>query len=221
MSTDWLPTKREDILAMARKWAAVLATQGEGWEVTIGEINALNNRLQNAVTNVTTAEANKGDRHLNAVATASMKTLTQTMRDLKRRRFTSPPLSDADLVSLDLKPRDRTHTAVGKPRARPIATVKIKGAGRFELHIEPESVVSEEDEKAYYGSKIVYEVFAQGDPAPTAVKELDENRFVRRKKELFVFQPEDSGKKAYFAIRYENSKGDAGPWCPIFSVLIP
>jgi hypothetical protein len=46
-------------------------------------------------------------------------------------------------------------------------------------------------------------------------------RFVRKKKESFVFQPQDSGKRAYFALRYENSKGEAGPWCPIFSVLVP
>jgi hypothetical protein len=50
---------------------------------------------------------------------------------------------------------------------------------------------------------------------------LPHSRFVRRRKELFIFPPEDSGKTAYFSIRYENSKGQAGPWGPVFSTVIP
>jgi len=44
---------------------------------------------------------------------------------------------------------------------------------------------------------------------------------VRRRKELFIFPAEDSGKTAYFSIRYKNSKGQAGPWGPVFSAVIP
>ena len=31
----------------------------------------------------------------------------------------------------------------------------------------------------------------------------------------------EMGKAAYFSIRYENSKGKAGPWGPLASALIP
>jgi hypothetical protein len=51
--------------------------------------------------------------------------------------------------------------------------------------------------------------------------ELPHSRFTRRKKELFEFPLEDSGKTAYFCIRLENSKGKAGPWGPVFSAIIP
>jgi hypothetical protein len=33
--------------------------------------------------------------------------------------------------------------------------------------------------------------------------------------------PGDSGKTAYFCIRYENAKGDTGDWGPVFSAVIP
>jgi hypothetical protein len=101
-----------------------------------------------------------------------------------------------------------------------IGIVKYKGAGAFDLEIKPERDISE-DKRAYYGCKIVYEMFENSDQAPTNPKQLTEDRFTRKKKESFIFQPEDSGKRVYFSLRYENSKGKSGPWCPIFSAVIP
>jgi hypothetical protein len=43
--------------------------------------------------------------------------------------------------------------------------------------------------------------------APVSGDELPYSRFTRRKKELFDFPAEDSGKTVYFCIRYENAKG--------------
>jgi hypothetical protein len=52
-------------------------------------------------------------------------------------------------------------------------------------------------------------------------EELPHSRFTRRKKELFDFPQEDRGKTIYFCVRYENAKGEPGPWGPIFSAVIP
>jgi hypothetical protein len=142
------------------------------------------------------------------------------MRDIKKRHIFVPPLTEPDLVSLGLKPRDTNPTPIARPTARPSADVKLISAGAFDILISPERDISHE-KKSYHGCKIVYDLFEQGATPPTSEKQLTEMRFVRKKKESFVFQPQDSGKKAYFALRYENSKGEAGPWCPIFSVLIP
>jgi hypothetical protein len=58
-------------------------------------------------------------------------------------------------------------------------------------------------------------------PAPQSETELTESRFTRRKREVFIFQPGDAAKRIYFSMRYENSKGQTGQWCPIFSAVIP
>jgi hypothetical protein len=44
--------------------------------------------------------------------------LTEFMRYFKRRYFLSPPLLDADLVSLGLKPHDPHPTPSGPPTAQ-------------------------------------------------------------------------------------------------------
>jgi hypothetical protein len=54
---------------------------------------------------------------------------------------------------------------------------------------------------------------------PVSGKELPHSRWTRRRKERFSFDG-DSGKTVYFCIRYENSKGEAGEFGPIFSAVI-
>jgi hypothetical protein len=55
---------------------------------------------------------------------------------------------------------------------------------------------------------------------PTSGKELPHSRWMRRRRERFSFDG-DSGKTVYFCIHYENSKGEAGEFGPIFSAVIP
>jgi hypothetical protein len=51
--------------------------------------------------------------------------------------------------------------------------------------------------------------------------DLPHSQFTRRRRVLMEFPAEDSGKTAYFAIRFENAKGGKGPWGPVFSAIIP
>jgi hypothetical protein len=51
--------------------------------------------------------------------------------------------------------------------------------------------------------------------------DLPHSKFTRRKKELLDFAQEDGGKTVYFCTRYENVKGEPGPWEPLFSSVIP
>jgi hypothetical protein len=44
--------------------------------------------------------------------------------------------------------------------------------------------------------------------------------FTRRKRERFDFDGE-SGNTVYFCLRYENSKGEAGPFGPLLSAVVP
>jgi hypothetical protein len=204
---------------MGNSWVTITQNKKTAWNIPDDTVNALAAKVQafDAINN--TPPAARTPAVVAQIKTAE-KELVAVMRDVKKRHFFQPPLTDADLVTLGLKPRDTNPTPIARPAARPSADVKLISAGAFDLVISPERDISHE-KKSYHGCKIVYDLFEQGAAPPTSEKQLTEMRFVRRKKESFVFQPQDSGKKAYFAMRYENSKGEAGPWCPIFSVLIP
>jgi hypothetical protein len=55
---------------------------------------------------------------------------------------------------------------------------------------------------------------------PLTGDDLPHSMWLRRRRERLIFTG-DSGKTVYFCIRYENSKGDVGPWGPIFFAVVP
>jgi hypothetical protein len=56
--------------------------------------------------------------------------------------------------------------------------------------------------------------------APETGEDLPHSVFTRRKKERFDFDGY-SGKTVYFCLRWENTKGEGGPFGPIKQAVIP
>lgn len=57
--------------------------------------------------------------------------------------------------------------------------------------------------------------------ARDALKTKARTFFSRKTTHVFDFEEEDRGKKVYYAARYENAKGEAGPWSEVVSLIIP
>jgi hypothetical protein len=135
------------------------------------------------------------------------------MRDMKRRYFLSPPLTEADLISLGLKPHDTHPTPSGVPTAQ--VAVETYLAGRHELGVRLVYVTGKPDDPANKGYRIWYSVVGQGETAPAVPADLRKSFYTQRKKDLVEFDYEDSGKTAYFAVQIENDgkKGSWGRWC--------
>ena len=216
--SDWLPSGRNEKLTMANDWIQSLSTKSTAWKVPEETVA----KLTQAASAAESANAiPTGER--NAVTNARLKTafdeLIAVMRDVKKRYFYNPPLADADFLSLGLKPKDNEPTPVADPTGQAEATISFPGRTQLMLHIN-HVAGTPQDARASYGYRIYFGLTEASDPPPTALH-LRESKFTRKKKELFSFQPADSGKKAYFCIRYENSKGVAGPWGPMASAIVP
>jgi hypothetical protein len=140
------------------------------------------------------------------------------MRDMKRRYFLTPPLTDADYVALGLKPHDRTSTPSGTPAAQVMVETYL--VGRHELGIKIVYVTGSPAVYANKGYRIWYSVIGQGETPPADPDELRTSFFTRRKKDVVEFDFGDSGKTAYFAVQVEND-GKKGTWGPLVSALIP
>jgi hypothetical protein len=145
------------------------------------------------------------------------------MRDIKRRYFLTPPLTDADYIALGLKPHDTTPTASGTPTAQ--VTVETYLVGRHELGVKTIYVTGSPTDPANKGYRIWYTLIAppetpQGNGVPTNPDDLRKSFYTKRKKDVIEFDFGDSGKTAYFAVQIEN-EGKKGPWGPLVSALIP
>jgi hypothetical protein len=59
------------------------------------------------------------------------------------------------------------------------------------------------------------------DTPPTTPDDLRHSVFRVKTVEIFDFKEDERGKKVYYAARYENAKGEAGPWSDIVMAIIP
>jgi len=219
INSDWLSGSRGGKLEMSMQWCTVLAEKAGLWKVPEEDTTALNEAKDDAASEYAVPVPER-----NAVTNARMidafKRLTAVMRDIKRRYFFSPPLTNSDLASLGLKPKDNTPTSVLDPTGQAIADLSYPGRIQVMVSIKPKDG-TQTDPRAYYGCRIYHGVYDANAALPTIGKELRESFFTRRKRELFTFQPEEAGKIACFCLRFENSKGKAGPWGPMASAIIP
>jgi hypothetical protein len=160
--------------------------------------------------------------------------LSEQMRFIKDRYFKKPPLVDEDFTALLLNVPDTIRTPRGTPKAQKSAEIGRSGAAMLILHYKyAEGTESLADPRTDIRLQVRYGVLPPpgAEPAgtdltrvPVKAEELPIVFTTKRKKDIINFNPGDSGKTAYFAIRIENGaggEGGCGPWCPLFRAVVP
>lgn len=240
MANNWLSVFNEDAGAEDRPASGAEARGGalkkyEAWGIpaeTVTELRLLYDAAQAALSRAKSTETRTAVT--TAECRAAFAALGRWLRDIKDRYLKKPPLTDADFVSLELRVKDSNPSVIRAPSGQAEADISYPGPHLLALHIRPLAGTSV-DPKADYGYAIQWGVMPHGGAsvdealsprrylmkAPVSGEELPHNKFSRRKKETFEFPPGDSGKKVFFCVRIENSKGDKGPWGPIVSAVIP
>lgn len=234
MTTNWLPGRRELQLAMAKNWPFIIMAHGSVWQVPPEHVSQLTSLAAAAAEALELAQSSNRSPAITAHCKAAFDALVEKLRFIKNRYFLSPPLVDEDYITLGLKPKDTDPTPVPPPTAQAEADITRPGVHLLDLHIRQVSG-SSDIATSDYGCRVYHGVLPPSGAsteaalgpkrelvkAPLSGDDLPHSRFTRRKRELFDFPAEDSGKTAYFCIRYENAKGEPGPWGPIFSSIIP
>jgi len=218
MSHDWLPRRREEIIAMARTWKAVLTEEEGRWDVTTGEVSGLNLRLNNAVAALNEAEANKGDRHLNAVAKEAMDTLIAYMRVLRRRRFIIPPLAPPDFVLLGMREPDLTHTPHIEVTEAVELELSLRNIREVLVEFKVKGAANKAKPAGYDGAVIVWDVL---DAPPANPNDLTRHTMASRTPHALIFDQEERGKTVYVCAAWQNERGNIGLWSDILSGIVP
>jgi hypothetical protein len=215
---------------MARNWISIVnpPQTPPDWGIPAAQITELV-ALFNTAQYILLQASSESERTpvVTAQCNAAFKTLEAKMRFFKKHYFLVPPLTEADLVSLGLKPPDTIHTPVlwpdgqvtadvGYPAAHMIEVVNIRALGA--PCSDPRSEDAVDIHIGIVGGVGPYAIDAppdhdRGDKLPFA-------RTVRRRRERFDLEG-NSGKTAWFSLAYRNGKNQVGPFCPPFSAIIP
>jgi len=234
MRSDWFPSRRSNQILMAKNWEYQITTWGELWGVPEEPAAKLRSLRLRAETDLLLATGANPTKENTQRCADSLKELQTHMRDFKNRYFKRPPLKNEHFIALGLKVPVSVKSPVPRPPGTAGAKTSHPGIRQIRLrmfHIDG----TEPDVRAEYGRRIYWGVMPHGGATveqatgkehylmkvPVSGEELVHSKFSRRTKETIEFAAEDSGSTAFFSIRYENGKGEAGPWGPVFSAIIP
>jgi hypothetical protein len=249
--TDWLPGKRENQLAMAKNWREVLTGKASSWNIPTAQVTEFSTLTGDAEIMLTNAQSSSRTPVITAECKAAFDALIAKMRFFKSHYFLSPPLTDVDLVSLELKPKDTIHTPVPAPVNQP--GIEINKWAPHTLGFRRFTATDLGGGESDYGIRVYYALVNPGaisgslsggqTPSNSASAELHATRltaevyilsappqtpadlpnsfFTRRYNDLLELPPEASGKTCYLASRFENSKGQSGPWGTMIQAIIP
>jgi hypothetical protein len=132
----------------------------------------------------------------------------------------SPLVTDDDLNSMGLPKRSSGRTPAPVPTEHPDADVDTSQLRRVTIHFyENKSAHKKAKPAGVHGAEIRWNVFdAQQE---VYLDDLTNSSFDTNSPFTLEFTDRQRGKVLYFALRWENTRGEKGPFGPILNAIIP
>lgn len=182
------------------------------------EINTALASLESAMTahGIALAAAKSATEAKDAQKRAGLDVLGRIATQLRN----NPAVSDAQLEQFGVSPRKSTRTPAATPTSRPVATTEnVEGLTQvFRLADSDSGKKSKPDGVA--AAEMRLKIVGHGQPAPTDVAQLDFAGISTTTKVVRSFDGADQCKTAYWAFRWINTRGEAGPWSAIAAATI-
>jgi hypothetical protein len=139
----------------------------------------------------------------------------------------NPKITDAERKEMGITIQDKISSPIGAPTLQVTANMDFPGKGLVRISkIKPLGDTS--DKRSEYGVRIHFGVLDKDSDVrsfiinkePKTGDDLPYSVFTRKKTYSFDLTG-NSGKMLYFCMRFENSKGEVGPWGNIIAGYIP
>jgi hypothetical protein len=215
---DYIPTRDEDFLAWALALLAYITANSVRLGITdaqIAEHVALVTAFQIALARTKGDErgpvATDIKRQARIAAVHDLRVLVQVLQ-------VNTAVTHSDKIAMQISTRDKSRTPVPAPTGI-IELVIVAGAIGWLILMYKDSLTSRRG-KPYgvHGAEIRWMI---SDTPITNPDLLTNSEFSTRTPHKLIFPGADSGKRVYLSMRWENSRGEKGPWCPVQSAIIP
>ena len=134
----------------------------------------------------------------------------------------NPNVTDADTISMGIKPKDSTKTSIPVPKTIPQLDL-IAGTGSsvksFFRQAPDEAGVSSRGKPA--GVAYCEVAYVMGPVPPKTEAEFTEHKNPTRSPLVIKSDFSMAGQRLYAMARWVNTKGEAGQWSPMQSAVIP
>jgi hypothetical protein len=131
----------------------------------------------------------------------------------------NPLVADTDLLSMGLPERHSGHSRhTPVPETYPNPAVVLPGPAVVEIHFYDKGSTHRAKPAGVHGAEMAWAIL---DVLPTNWEELTLTTFNTHSPFRLSFELNQRGKTIYYALRWQNNRGEPGPWGQIHNVIIP
>ncbi|MDR3334302.1 MAG: hypothetical protein LBT13_05375 [Treponema sp.] len=219
MAGDYIPHADEAFLEWSKNLVTYTAAHLTDFSVNqtaLTPIQALVTTYEMAYT--TAANPNRGKVDVMAKNQAR-DALKAALRVFIKAYLTYNPLvSSTDKEHMVLPLHDRAHSPVPPPSTIPEAELDSSVIRRVTVHFKDSGSSKRGKPKGVHGIELRWALL---DAPPAAVTDLTNSAFDTATPYTFTFNETERGKGLYLCPRWENNKGEKGPWGEIVKAIVP
>ncbi|MDR1372050.1 MAG: hypothetical protein LBJ17_02835 [Dysgonamonadaceae bacterium] len=130
----------------------------------------------------------------------------------------NPNLTDGQRIAIGIPVHKTTHTPAPVNNTAPGFKIKLPSPGVVEVSFFNAENNKMAKPEGQHGAGFAWAVL---DNPPSSYEELIHSAFDTRSPYVFEFDITHSGRRLYFAMRWENTRGVKGHWGKIESTIIP
>ncbi|MDR1197444.1 MAG: hypothetical protein LBK94_00310 [Prevotellaceae bacterium] len=218
---DFIPRQDNKFAEWLQTAVNYLNTHATAWQIPAGTMTELTALQGDFASKFETAE-NPATRTSAAVLvkTESRKAAEAKIRAVLKAYVTyNPAVTDEDRKSMRLPIHKTTRTPSPVATDAPDTDIDTSVIGRVTIHFfERGSRHKKAKPAGQHGAEISWVL---SDTPITRWDELIHSNIDTNSPFTLAFEHDQRGKTVYFALRWENTRGEKGPWSEIMSVIIP
>ncbi|MDR0561078.1 MAG: hypothetical protein LBG73_00115 [Spirochaetaceae bacterium] len=129
------------------------------------------------------------------------------------------PVTDEDRTAMNLHNRGKTHSVIGKPADRALIT-NLKALGGFRVEIRFQDEATPDSRAIPYGCNGALMNYTWGAEKITDYARLSQTCLMTVSPFVITLPPEGEGAFFSAAARWQNNRGELGPWSEIMHVAV-
>jgi hypothetical protein len=150
--------------------------------------------------------------------TVKRKNYERLMRILVKGLQSNPKVTPDDLRNMGIAVPSSSRKPVPAPGSYPDGFTDTSVMRRITVHFRDHGSDSAAKPYGVHGAEIRWDV---RDTPPTEVSDLTKSSFDTHTPHTLEFEESQRGKTVWFCLRWENSKGEKGPWGELINAIIP
>jgi hypothetical protein len=215
---DYIPQKDSKLVAWSDNFYHTVSDNATKWEIPADEIAALKTADAAFAAVYLQADSPIRDSIIVKEKNAARKALVDKIREMTRFRLQNPVITEADRTRLGITVRDVDPTNIPVPGTRPNLDIRVIDFRRLEIQFHDMDSESKAKPYGVNGAVINYALL---DTPPDSTDALAHSVLATRTPHILEFTEAERGKTVYIAMRWQNEKGQKGPWSEIESAIVP